>query len=58
MATWNKATAVKSAQALRALNPMRLAVGHGRVLDKPLAMMDQAITVAQRAMPEQVTVEV
>jgi glyoxylase-like metal-dependent hydrolase (beta-lactamase superfamily II) len=58
MATWHKPTALTSAQALRALNPMRLAVGHGRVLEEPLAMMDQAIAVARRAIPEQVTVEV
>jgi glyoxylase-like metal-dependent hydrolase (beta-lactamase superfamily II) len=58
LATWHKPTALTSAQALRALNPTRLAVGHGRVLEEPLAMMDQAIAVARRAIPEQVTVEV
>ena len=47
MATWHKPSALKSAQALRALNPARLAVGHGKVLENPLAAMDQAIRVAQ-----------
>jgi glyoxylase-like metal-dependent hydrolase (beta-lactamase superfamily II) len=48
MATWHKPTALQSAQALRALDPARLAVGHGQVLDDPLAAMDQAIEVAQK----------
>ncbi len=47
MATWHKPTALESAKALRALNPARLAVGHGKVLEAPLAAMDQAIQVAQ-----------
>lgn len=47
MATWHKPTALQSTQALRALNPTRLAVGHGPVLEDPLAAMDQAIEEAQ-----------
>ena len=47
MATWHKPTALQSAQTLRALNPARLAVGHGQVLEDPLAAMDQAIREAQ-----------
>ena len=47
MATWHKPTALQSAQALRALNPTRLAVGHGKVIEDPLTAMDQAIQVAQ-----------
>jgi glyoxylase-like metal-dependent hydrolase (beta-lactamase superfamily II) len=47
MATWHKPTALQSAKALRALNPSRLAVGHGKVLEDPLAAMDQAIGEAQ-----------
>ncbi len=47
MATWHKPTALQSAQALRSLDPARLAVGHGQVLEAPLAAMDQAIKVAQ-----------
>lgn len=43
MGTWNKATALQSAKALRALNPSRLAVGHGKVLESPVAQMDAAI---------------
>ena len=47
MATWHKPTALQSAQSLRALNPARLAVGHGNVLEDPLAAMDQAIREAE-----------
>lgn len=47
MATWHKPTALQSSQALRALNSARLAVGHGPVLEDPLAAMDQAIQEAQ-----------
>jgi glyoxylase-like metal-dependent hydrolase (beta-lactamase superfamily II) len=46
IATWHKPTAVVSARALRALDPARLAVGHGRVLDNPGAEIDQAIEAA------------
>lgn len=47
MATWHLPTALESAIALRALAPTRLAVGHGRVLDAPLAQMDEAIRQAE-----------
>ncbi len=47
-ATWHKPTALASARALRALEPTRLAVGHGPVTEKPLAAMDRAIAVAGR----------
>jgi glyoxylase-like metal-dependent hydrolase (beta-lactamase superfamily II) len=46
MATWHKPTARESARALRALDPSRLAVGHGRVLEQPGAEMDRAIEEA------------
>jgi glyoxylase-like metal-dependent hydrolase (beta-lactamase superfamily II) len=46
MATWHKPTALESARALRALTPSRLAVGHGKTLDNPLAVMDKAIREA------------
>jgi glyoxylase-like metal-dependent hydrolase (beta-lactamase superfamily II) len=46
MATWHLPTALESAQALRELAPSRLAVGHGRVLEDPLAPMDAAIAAA------------
>jgi glyoxylase-like metal-dependent hydrolase (beta-lactamase superfamily II) len=49
LATWNKPMALATAQALRNLKPSRLAVGHGRVLDDPLAAMDRAIERARRA---------
>lgn len=48
-ATWHKPTALASARAMRALNPSRLAVGHGRVIDQPAAAMDHAIAAAARA---------
>lgn len=46
LATWHKPTALESARALRALNPSRLAVGHGRVLESPCEAMDGAIREA------------
>jgi hypothetical protein len=48
-ATWHKPTALESAKKLRALNPSKLAVGHGKVLVDPLPAMDRAIAEAERA---------
>jgi glyoxylase-like metal-dependent hydrolase (beta-lactamase superfamily II) len=45
--TWHKPTALESAKTLRALNPARLAVGHGKVLEDPQPAMDHAIQEAQ-----------
>jgi glyoxylase-like metal-dependent hydrolase (beta-lactamase superfamily II) len=47
MATWHLPTALESARALRRLNPERLAVGHGPVLERPQPQMDQAIQAAE-----------
>jgi glyoxylase-like metal-dependent hydrolase (beta-lactamase superfamily II) len=52
MATWHRPTALASARRLRALEPARLAVGHGEVLERPLAAIDRAIDVAARAVGE------
>jgi glyoxylase-like metal-dependent hydrolase (beta-lactamase superfamily II) len=52
-ATWHKPTALESARKLRALEPSRMAVGHGRVLDQPLAAMDRAIETAARRLGQQ-----
>ena len=49
LATWHKPTALASAQALRKLEPSRLAVGPGAVLEEPLPAMDRAIAAAQAA---------
>jgi glyoxylase-like metal-dependent hydrolase (beta-lactamase superfamily II) len=46
LATWHLPTALETAVALRELNPARLAVGHGRVLERPLGAMDEAIREA------------
>lgn len=46
-ATWHKPMALESAKKLRALNPSRLAVGHGPTLENPLAAMDKAIAEAE-----------
>lgn len=43
LASWDKPLALRSARELRALEPARLAVGHGRVLDDPLPAMDHAL---------------
>ena len=47
MATWDRPTALRTARALRALDPARLAVGHGDVVDAPAAAMDAAIAKAE-----------
>ena len=49
LATCHAPTALASARALRALEPARLAPGHGPVVESPLAKMDAAIQRAQRA---------
>ena len=46
LATWHKPTALESARRLRALDPARLAPGHGRVVEAPAAAMDRAIARA------------
>ena len=43
LATWDRPTALRSARALRAVEPARLAPGHGRVVESPLDAMDAAI---------------
>jgi glyoxylase-like metal-dependent hydrolase (beta-lactamase superfamily II) len=45
-ATWHHPTALESAKALRALDPARLAPGHGKVVDAPAGAMDAAIAKA------------
>lgn len=47
MATWHLPTALETAVTLRNLNPSRLAVGHGRVLENPAAQIDEAIREAE-----------
>lgn len=47
MATWHLPTALATAVTLRSLNPSRLAVGHGRVLENPAAQIDAAIREAE-----------
>jgi glyoxylase-like metal-dependent hydrolase (beta-lactamase superfamily II) len=46
LATWHRPTALQSARALRALDPPRLAPGHGKVVENPGGAMDQAIAQA------------
>jgi glyoxylase-like metal-dependent hydrolase (beta-lactamase superfamily II) len=46
MGTWHKPTALESARRLRGLDPSRLAVGHGRVIESPAGEMDRAIADA------------
>lgn len=46
--TADKPTALATARTLRALEPSRLAVGHGVVIDEPLDAMDRAIAFAER----------
>jgi glyoxylase-like metal-dependent hydrolase (beta-lactamase superfamily II) len=44
--SWNRHCAAESARKLRNLKPARLAVGHGKTVESPLAAMDQAIEFA------------
>jgi glyoxylase-like metal-dependent hydrolase (beta-lactamase superfamily II) len=53
LATWNRPAALASARRLRDLGPARLAVGHGEVLEAPLAAMDAAIAQAARELGEE-----
>ncbi|MCW2954465.1 MAG: fold metallo-hydrolase [Conexibacter sp.] len=46
MGTWSPALELESARALRALDPRRLAPGHGKVVDSPGAAMERAIAQA------------
>lgn len=48
LGTWDAATALRSAYALRDLRPSRLAVGHGDTLADPLGAMGRAIAAAER----------
>jgi glyoxylase-like metal-dependent hydrolase (beta-lactamase superfamily II) len=48
MATFDKAEDLRSAHALRALDPSLLVVGHGRAVPSPAAAMDAAIARATR----------
>jgi glyoxylase-like metal-dependent hydrolase (beta-lactamase superfamily II) len=43
LSSWDYPTALESAKALRALDPARLAPGHGKVVESPAAAMDAAI---------------
>lgn len=47
-ATWDKSTALATAKKLIDLNPSRLAVGHGPMLDNPIPAMREAIARAER----------
>lgn len=53
MSTWHPPTCLESARKLRALAPSRMAVGHGRVLEQPLAAMDRAIAALDRTLKRQ-----
>jgi glyoxylase-like metal-dependent hydrolase (beta-lactamase superfamily II) len=55
LATWHLQTALESARRLRAMEPARLAVGHGPVLNDPLAAMDEAIAAAERKLRKRET---
>jgi glyoxylase-like metal-dependent hydrolase (beta-lactamase superfamily II) len=46
MGTWDRGTELQSARRLRALDPARLAPGHGAIVEDPGAGMDAAIAKA------------
>lgn len=52
LATWSPPIALASVRRLRTLAPTRLAVGHGDVVEQPLAAMDRAVTTAVRSFGE------
>jgi glyoxylase-like metal-dependent hydrolase (beta-lactamase superfamily II) len=47
LVSWHRPTALETAKALRALDPARLAVGHGKTVENPTAAMDAAIAKAE-----------
>lgn len=49
MATWHHPTALETARDLRALEPRRLATGHGPIVADPLRAMDAAIARGSRS---------
>ena len=57
MATWHKPTAVITARTLTELQPSRLAVGHGKVVENPGQQMGEAVLTAEKkyGSPEPVT---
>src|SRR5439155_12015558 len=52
LCSWTREYAAESAKKLRNLKPVRLAVGHGKTIESPLAAMDQAAELAFGAMRE------
>jgi glyoxylase-like metal-dependent hydrolase (beta-lactamase superfamily II) len=44
--SWNREVAAESGRKLRNFKPTRLAVGHGKTIESPLAAMDQAVELA------------
>lgn len=52
-ATWHKGLALASARKLLALQPSRLAVGHGHVLSNPQPAMERAIHVMERSLAKE-----
>lgn len=44
--SWNRELAAESARKLRNVKPTRLAVGHGKTIESPLAAMDRAFELA------------
>jgi glyoxylase-like metal-dependent hydrolase (beta-lactamase superfamily II) len=46
--SWNRELAAENAGKLRNLKPARLAVGHGKTAESPLAAMDRAVKLAFR----------
>jgi glyoxylase-like metal-dependent hydrolase (beta-lactamase superfamily II) len=50
--TWDRPTALRTARMLRSLEPARLAVGHGNVIEAPGAAIDRAIAAAARSLGE------
>jgi glyoxylase-like metal-dependent hydrolase (beta-lactamase superfamily II) len=57
LATWHKGLALESARKLLALQPSKLAVGHGRTLTNPQEAMERAIRVLEKSQAKQIKEE-
>ncbi len=48
LGTWHLPTSLATARKLKDTNPSRLAIGHGKVLEDPTALMEQGIREAEK----------
>jgi glyoxylase-like metal-dependent hydrolase (beta-lactamase superfamily II) len=56
LASWHGPSCIRSAEVLLALQPKRLAVGHGKVLENPIPAMQRAIAEAKAKQGKEVAI--